>query len=126
MDSTWREQFLVPLSLYNPVFTARKRSLGQGNKFTGVCLSTGGGVIPACTEADPPGTRHSPPGPDPPGPPPKFFIFYFFLPYGQHAGGTHPTGMHSCYHCDLWMIKRKWNQKLLSPSTNINNGNLRS
>ena len=24
------------------VFTARKRSLGQGNMFTGVCLSTGG------------------------------------------------------------------------------------
>ena len=26
----------------NNVFTARKRSLGQGNMFTGVCLSTGG------------------------------------------------------------------------------------
>ena len=25
------------------IFTARKRSLGQGNMFTGVCLSTGGG-----------------------------------------------------------------------------------
>ena len=26
-----------------PIITARKRSLVQGNKFTGVCLSTGGG-----------------------------------------------------------------------------------
>ena len=31
------------------LFTARKRSLGQGNIFTGVCLSTGRGVgFPAC------------------------------------------------------------------------------
>ena len=29
------------------IFTARKRSLGQGNIFTGVCLSTGGVCIPA-------------------------------------------------------------------------------
>ena len=28
------------------VFTARKRSLGQGNMFTSVCLSMGGGVLP--------------------------------------------------------------------------------
>ena len=27
----------------NALITARKRSLGQGNMFTGVCLSTGGG-----------------------------------------------------------------------------------
>ena len=31
------------------IFTARKRSLGQGNVFTGVCLSTVGGIsLPAC------------------------------------------------------------------------------
>ena len=29
--------------LHKPIFTARKRSFGQGNKFTGVCLSTRGG-----------------------------------------------------------------------------------
>ena len=28
------------------IFTARKRSLGQGNIFTGICLSTGGGGLP--------------------------------------------------------------------------------
>ena len=30
--------------LAKEVFTARKRSLGQGNVFTGICLSTGGGL----------------------------------------------------------------------------------
>ena len=38
---------ITPYSLWikNPVvITARKRSLGQGNVFTGVCLSTGAGV----------------------------------------------------------------------------------
>ena len=29
---------------YSPLITARKRSLGQGNMLTGVCLSTGGVV----------------------------------------------------------------------------------
>ena len=38
----------------------------------------GGGGIPACTEADPPGAVHA-------------------GRYGQQAGGTHPAGMHSCY-----------------------------
>ena len=44
---------ITPYSLWikNPVvITARKRSLKQGNVFTGVCLSTGAGVgFPACT-----------------------------------------------------------------------------
>ena len=104
--------------------TARKRSLGQGNKFTGVCLSTGGVSQHALRQTPrdqtppstryPPSTRHppgtrpprtrpppgpDPPGPDPPGPPSPIF----FLPYGQHAGGTHPTGMHSSY-LDLNML----------------------
>ena len=55
----------------------------EGYVFTGVCLSTGGvpgqvppwaGTPPACT----------PPLPQ------------FMLGYGQHAGGTHPSGMNSC------------------------------
>ena len=29
----------------NSIFTARKRSLGQGNMFTGMCLSTGGCMV---------------------------------------------------------------------------------
>ena len=47
-----------------PIVTARKRSLGQGNMFTGVCLSTGGSTWPATPS--PPGTRYTPLGADPP------------------------------------------------------------
>ena len=32
--------------ILTPIFTARKRSLGQGNMLTGVCLSTGGCLVP--------------------------------------------------------------------------------
>ena len=58
MSSRWRPQLVVPHPPDNHgehelkrclqyfqhfgIFTARKRSLGQGNMFTGVCLSTGG------------------------------------------------------------------------------------
>ena len=56
-------------------------------------------------EQTPTRTRHppgaDPPGADPPGP---------GLPlrgvhagrYGQQAGGTHPTGMHTCWFNDLY------------------------
>ena len=102
--------------------TARKRSLGQGNVFTSVCLSTGGGGLhtPGCRppcrqtwgvgqtprmqipaphtdplDADPCPPHTDAPGCRPPGmqtppqdadPPPR---------YGQQAGGTHPTGVHT-------------------------------
>ena len=58
------------------VITASKRSLGQGNMFTDVCLSTGGGWSR--------GAWSGVPGGDPP-------------PTATAAGGTHPTGMHSCF-----------------------------
>ena len=75
------------------IITARKRSLGQGNMFTGVCLSTGwmpgaggawsrgcllweGGLVQGGAWSG------GVPGGDP--------------PTGAAAGGTHPTGMHSC------------------------------
>ena len=63
------------------IVTARKRSLGQGNMFTGVCLSTGGrvpdqvhppgpGTPPGSRQAPPeeqtPWTRYTPPGADTP------------------------------------------------------------
>ena len=70
---------------FYPTFYRPQLSFGQGYIFTGVCHSVnggGGGGILAYTEADPPGTRH---------PPKKIFV-----PYGQSAGGTHPSGMHSC------------------------------
>ena len=61
------------ISVWN-AFLPPATKFWQGYIFTGVCDSVhGGGVgIPACTEADPPGSRHppgpdTPPRPDPPG-----------------------------------------------------------
>ena len=84
-----------------------QRSCGQGNVFTGVCLSTGGGVclsacwdaIPLPPDGEPPlGWRtppwmenHPPPWDGEPPPPGKQTPAY-----GLRAAGTHPTGMHSC------------------------------
>ena len=71
------------------LITARKRSLGQGNMFTGVCLSTGvgacswGGYMVQGVHA--PGGVHDPGGGLPGGDPST----------ATAAGGTHPTGMHS-------------------------------
>ena len=59
--------------------TARKRSLGQGNIFTPICHSVHRGV-PARGGACSRGV----PGRDPPR-------------TVTAAGGTHPTGMHSCF-----------------------------
>ena len=60
------------------IITARKRSLGQGNMFTGVCLSTGGVPGPGgCLVLG--GARWRPPR------------------TATAAGGTQPTGMHSCF-----------------------------
>ena len=62
------------------IITARKRSLGQGNMFTGVCLDTGG----VWSRGRVPGPKVGSGGNPPP-------------PTATAAGGTHPTGMHSCY-----------------------------
>ena len=51
--------------------TARKRSLGQGNMFTGVCLSTGGEYLTRYTPQEqtlPPGPGTPPRSRHPPGP----------------------------------------------------------
>ena len=83
------------------LITARKRSLGQGNVFTPVCQFTRGeNWLPSMhhrSEADiPPPDRHPSGGRHPPG----------RHPLDRHppadrltteAGGTHPTGMHSCF-----------------------------
>ena len=77
-----------------------QRSCGQGNVFTGVCLSTGGeGVcLSACWDARPPQdqadtplTRQTPL--DQADPPSEKQT----PAYGLRAAGTHPTGMHSCF-----------------------------
>ena len=57
----------------------RKQSLRQGNIFTSICNSVHSG------EGLPKSPRCRPPGCRPPG------------GYGQQAGGTHPTGMLSCF-----------------------------
>ena len=83
------------------LFTARKQSLGQGNIFRSVCQefcprggSTWAGTppqvgpgTPPSRPGTPPRTRYPPPGAVHAG------------RYGQQAGGTHPTGMHSFYLC---------------------------
>ena len=99
------------------IFTARKLSLGQGNVFAGVFLSTwGGGVgFPACiTDYMTTGSASkgvciwegsTSMGVYPPtvgsaygglGRPLKTQDTWDTMGYGQQAGSTHPTGMHSC------------------------------
>ena len=62
----------TPMSRHtNKIFTARKRSLGKGNIFTGVCVSAGGWqTLPS---------RKTPP-----------------KEMATETGGTHLSGMHSC------------------------------
>ena len=64
-----------PLQMKSFLCYRPQRSCGQGNVFTGVCLSTGGGVcLSACWDARPPQTRQTPrtrqtpPGPGRPPP----------------------------------------------------------
>ena len=97
------------------IFTTRKRSLGQGNIFRSVCQEfcpQGRVCLSACWDIPPeqkpplgaetpPGAeplpKRSPPSPgaDPPGADPA--PAQHAGRYGQRAGGTHPTGMQSCY-----------------------------
>ena len=73
------------------IFTSRKRSLGQGNVFTSMCHSVhrgggrpgGLGRLPRSRSPRSRPPRQTLPGCRPPG-------------IHQQAGGTHPTGMHSC------------------------------
>ena len=97
--------FFDVCGLFFDLFTARKRSLGEGNIFRSVCQEFcpqwGGGEVclSACWDTLPgPGTS---PGP---GTPPGAGTPRDQAPrraehagrYGQRAGGTHPTGMQSC------------------------------
>ena len=90
---------------YICIFTARKRSLGQDNVFTPVCHSA---HMPTCNGANTHPTDT--PGQTLPGqtplwqkPPSQADTSRQTSPYpsdtteyGQQAGGTHPTGMHTC------------------------------
>ena len=108
--------FSLPLCVNGPldlvccvqsrIIIARKRGLGQGNMFTGVCLSTrggawSGGLVPGGCLV-----------PGVPGPGGGYLLPRGALSWGgicsrgvpggaprtaTAAGGTHPTGMHSCF-----------------------------
>ena len=120
-------------SYWNALLLPAATKLGQGNIFTPVCHSVNGGylvwslggvpglVLGGCTwqtpqdQVHPPGTRYIPgpgttrtrhplgPGtPSGPGTPPP--------EYGKRTAGTHPTGMHSCFH----YFSEKWTCHRLS------------
>ena len=85
--------------------------LGQGNIFTPVCHSVheGGGKYLGRYPPGPgtpsgqvyhPRTRYTPRQVHPPG-------AVHARRYGQQAGGTHPTGMHSCYYYFLASLSRQ-------------------
>ena len=81
--------------------------VSEGYVFTGACLSTQGGVCPiACWDTPPGPEADTPPEQTPPRdqrqtppwdqtapPPPAVHA----VRYGQQSGGTHPTGMHTCF-----------------------------
>ena len=98
----WRPSLDPPITfdlVYN--FYRPQRSCGQGNAFTGVCLSRGGRGS-ASVHAGmpyPPGPGRHPPGPGrPPHPPDQADPPGKQTPaYGLRTAGTHPTGMHSCF-----------------------------
>ena len=71
------------------LITARKRSLEQGNMFTGVCLSTGGCLVPG-------GLVRGVPGPGGGACSRRGGVAWWRHPRAATAAGsTHPTGMHS-------------------------------
>ena len=75
------------------IFTARKRSLGQGNIFSSVCqefYSQGGVPRQVPPRAGTPPWAGTPPAQV--HPPEAVHAGR----YEQQAGGTHSTGMHSC------------------------------
>ena len=85
------------------IFIARKWSLGQGNVFTPVCHSVHRGVYPSIQWG-----RHPPPKADMPS-------LGRHLPqadsphsdttgYSQQVGGTHPTGIHTCFFSEHLVI----------------------
>ena len=73
----------------------------EGYVFTGVCMSTGGVSAPLHAGIHPP-------GPDPPRsrhPPPQDQISQC----GRQVGGTHPTGIHTCFLlCLPRSLSRSW------------------
>ena len=120
--------FFSNVSFITFAFLPAATKLGQGNVFTGVCDSVHRGGVSASVHAgiphppkqasppeqalpesrpprsrQPPQEQTTPPGAD--NPPRSRHPWEQTLPakkqtpaYGQRAAGTHPTGMHSCFH----------------------------
>ena len=82
------------------MFIARKRSLGQGNIFTGVCQTfcpeEGRGEKGVWWKRGLVDTPPLPPDPDADPPPDPEADTPLPVETATGAGGTHPTGMHSC------------------------------
>ena len=82
------------------IFTVRKQSLRRLCFHRCLSVHGEGGVCSiACWDTPRTRGRH-PPRPDPPGQTPQADTprrVQCMLGYGQQAGGTHPTGMHSCF-----------------------------
>ena len=117
-QTSWLDPSLLLKPIKFNVFsfvTARKRSLAQGNIFRSVCqefcpqggsASVHAGILPPRHPEQTPGSRHPPnqapprPGNPPEQTPPEQTPPWDQAPprrYGQRAGGTHPTGMQSCF-----------------------------
>ena len=95
-DFTWMCQSLTVHSHLR--FTTRLRlcthfyhpqqSYGKVMFYTCLSFCSQGGVCNTLLSRHPPTPEQTPPGQTPP--------MQCMLGYGQQAGGTHPTGMHSC------------------------------
>ena len=81
----------LPYTFVNNIFLRPANEVYEGYVFTSVCLSTGGMSAPLHAGIHPQDQRQTPPGQTPPA--------QCMLGYGQQAGGTHPTGMHSFVDC---------------------------
>ena len=88
---------------------------GEGNIFTGICLSTGGlsvhvGGGGGCLPMEGGGLPLKGGGLYGAEPPPPPHLHLYTPRYCQPAVGTYPTGMHSCIH--LWKSDKEhfyWN-----------------
>ena len=97
------------------IFTARKRSLGQGNVFTSVCDSVHREGVSAPLYAG----IHTPLANTPKADTPPSSDT---MGYGQQAGGTHPTGMHTCYRLQMKFVKVMFSQVSVCPQGGVHGG----
>ena len=102
------------------IFTARKRSLRRLCFHR--CLSVHGeGCLPHCMLGyTPPDQRQKPPQDQ--TPPEQTPPTVHAGRYGQQAGGTHPTGMHTCLALSTGRFFINWWSLVLNPLQQLLNG----